>query len=351
MAAMTSGMSSVSRTADTGHRVAVVWRGAADAPDARQPETGRLKAIFAALIRTGLRPEPAPYDESHADAFIRRLHQVDAVLVWVNPIDAGRSRKALDEILRDLAAAGVFVSAHPDVTARMGVKAVLHRTRTLGWGTDSRYYETFSVFEAEFPRTLAEGPRVLKLNRGNGGIGVWKVERVGDGMVRVQEAGGDAAIRVLPLNEFVAQQRGAFSANDGLINQAYQERLIEGMIRCYVSGQRVAGFGHQMVRALAPPEAGPAGRRLYSGPTDPRFQELKAVLERDWIPQMAELLALSLNELPVIWDADFLLGPKNAAGQDSFVLCEINASSVFPIPDEAPDAIAATLIERLARDR
>jgi hypothetical protein len=66
---------------------------------------------------------------------------------------------------------------------------------------------------------------------------------------------------------------------------------------------------------------------------------------------MAELLALSLNELPVIWDADFLLGPKNAAGQDSFVLCEINASSVFPIPDEAPDAIAATLLDRLARDR
>jgi hypothetical protein len=139
--------------------------------------------------------------------------------------------------------------------------------------------------------------------------------------------------------------------DDGLLDQTYQPRLTEGMIRCYVSGQRVAGFGHQMVRALAPPEAGPAGRRLYSGPTDPRFQELKAVLERDWIPQMAELLTLSLNELPVIWDADFLLGPKNAAGQDSFVLCEINASSVFPIPDEAPDAIAATLLDRLARNR
>jgi hypothetical protein len=329
------------------HRVAIVWRGAADAPDALQPETGRLKAIFAALRRRGLRPEPAPYDERHADAFAQRLGDMDAVLVWVNPVDAGRNRKALDDILRDLAAAGVFVSAHPDVTARMGVKAVLHRTRTLGWGTDSRYYETFSVFEAEFPKTLAEGPRVLKLNRGNGGIGVWKVESAGDGMVRVQEAGGDAAIRVLPLKEFVAQQRGAFSADDGLVDQPYQARLTEGMIRCYVSGQRVAGFGHQMVRALAPLEAGPAGRRLYSGPTDPRFQDLKIVLERDWIPQMAELLTLPLDELPVIWDADFLLGPPTAAGHDSYVLCEINASSVFPIPDEAPDAIAATLLDRL----
>ena len=31
-------------------------------------------------------------------------------------------------------------------------------------------------------------------------------------------------------------------------------------------------------------------------------------------------------------------------------MCEINASSVFPIPEEAPDAIVATLLERLARD-
>ena len=45
---------------------------------------------------------------------------------------------------------------------------------------------------------------------------------------------------------------------DGLVDQPYQARLTDGMIRCYVSGRRVAGFGHQMVRALAPPEAGPA---------------------------------------------------------------------------------------------
>jgi len=75
--------------------VAIVWRGDENAPDARQPETGRLNAIFSALIRSGMRPVPAPYDERHADAFARRLRETDAVLVWVNPIDAGRNRKAL----------------------------------------------------------------------------------------------------------------------------------------------------------------------------------------------------------------------------------------------------------------
>lgn len=331
-----------------GARVAIVWRGEKDAPDALDPSSGRVKAIFAALSRSGMRPQPAPYSESHSDAFTRQLYEADAALVWVNPLDAGRNRKALDNILREVAATGVFVSAQPDVIAKMGVKAVLHRTRAMGWGSDTRYYETHAAFEAEFSQLVAQGPRVLKPNRGNGGLGVLKVEAASGGRVRVQEAAGEGAIRVLPLKEFVVQMRDVFSADDGLLDQPYQARLADGMIRCYVSGSKVAGFGHQIVSALAPPQAASGTRRLYSGPDDPRFQRLKGVLERDWIPQMADLLSLSLDDLPVIWDADFLLGPKDAAGQDSYVLCEINASSVFPIPEEAPDAIASTLLQRLA---
>jgi hypothetical protein len=291
------------------------------------------------------------YGEENSTAFERRLLEMDAVLVWVNPVDAGRTRQTLDDILRRVAAAGIFVSAHPDVIAKIGVKAVLHWTRTLGWGTDTHIFETPAALAAELPKLLARGARVLKQNRGNGGLGVWKIESCGEGRVRVQEAQGESVVRILPLDTFMEQRRDVFSAGGGLIDQPYQPRLIEGMVRCYVSGQRVVGFGHQLVRALAPPEAGPGGRRLYSGPSDPRFQKLSVTLEREWIPQMAELLGLRLEALPVIWDADFLLGPKTPADDDSYVLCEINASSVFPVPDEAPDGIAATLIERLGRHR
>jgi hypothetical protein len=35
--------------------------------------------------------------------------------------------------LRDVAARGVWVSAHPDVVQKMGTKEVLHRTRTMSW--------------------------------------------------------------------------------------------------------------------------------------------------------------------------------------------------------------------------
>jgi hypothetical protein len=35
------------------------------------------------------------------------------------------------------------------------------------------------------------------------------------------------------------------------------------------------------------------------------------------------------------------------AGEDTYVLCEINVSSVFPIPDQAPEQIAKLVEARL----
>jgi hypothetical protein len=53
--------------------------------------------------------------------------------------------------------------------------------------------------------------------------------------------------------------------------------------------------------------------------------------------------------LPIIWDVDFLCGARTAAGDDTYVLCEINVSSVFAIPDQAPAAIARLTLARLHR--
>jgi len=73
-------------------------------------------------------------------------------------------------------------------------------------------------------------------------------------------------------------------------------------------------------------------------------------MEADWAPQMMEVLDVKRNSLPVIWDADFLNGPRNAAGEDTYVLCEINISSVFAIPDGAPAVIARLTLDRLRKN-
>jgi hypothetical protein len=49
----------------------------------------------------------------------------------------------------------------------------------------------------------------------------------------------------------------------------------------------------------------------------------------------------------MIWDADFMLGPPRPDGTDSYVLGEINVSSVFPIPEEASAEIASRVAEKL----
>jgi hypothetical protein len=338
---------------DDRFRVCVVWRGDAQARREASAQTSRLKAIFQALARRGVAAEPCVWDDG-LDAEVRaQIAGADGVLVWVDPISTqtGARRGGLDALLREAARRGVFVSGHPDVLAKMGVKAVLHATRALGWGGDTDLYETHADFAARFPARLSAGPKVLKQNRGNGGIGVWKVEATGQGQVAVKEARGGAEPRVMLLADFIAERGGDFGEAGGLVEQPFQPRHLEGMVRCYMAADRVAGFGHQLVRALADPEHGPAPPRLYSGPTDPRFQKLRARMERDWTPGLCRTLGIAPDDLPVIWDADFLLGPKDANGDDSYVLCEINANAVFPIPDEAPDALAGVTLDRLVRTR
>lgn len=333
-------------------RIALVWRGDAEARGRGMAEEGRFGAVFAALRAAGLTPEPCIYDEGLEEPVRAQLLGCAAALVWVNPLQGGVTRRArLDALLREVAEAGVLVSAHPDAIDSMGVKAVLWRTRALGWSGDPQLYETTQAFAADFPRRLATGPRVLKQNRGNDGVGVWKVESLARGRAVVQEAAAGAPPRETPLERFIAERVAAFSDGDGYVDQAWQPRLPEGMIRCYMSGHRLAGFGHHLVRALAPPDAGPGGPRLYSGPDDPRFQRLRRLVEEAWTPGLCRILDLSPSDLPVIWDADFLLGPRDDLGADTYVLCEINVSSVFPIPEEAPMEIARTLAERLARGR
>ncbi|HEX7922308.1 MAG TPA: Cj0069 family protein [Bradyrhizobium sp.] len=340
-------------------KLAILSRGDAAARSEATPQNSRFVRVFEALAASGIDAIPVVYDETFADLVRDQLLTMDGVLVWVDPIHQGRTRAVLDPLLREVAAKGPWVSAHPDIILKMGVKDVLFRTRHLGWGADTHRYATAEAFRAEFPSRLrTSGPRVLKQNRGNGGQGVWKVEALPstDATVRVLHALRGSQLEEIPLEAFMARCEPYFGWGGCIIDQAFQPRLPEGMIRCYVSGSKVAGFGHQLIKALIPlppegldsPQAQP-GPRIMHGPDAARFQALRRLMEDEWIPQLMETLAIDEASLPAIWDADFLYGPRDADGADTYVLCEINASSCFAIPDEAPAAIARTVSDRVRR--
>ena len=66
----------------------------------------------------------------------------------------------------------------------------------------------------------------------------------------------------------------------------------------------------------------------------------------------AESLGLDkFHALPAIWDADFLYGPKTPAGEDTYVLCEINVSAVWPFPDQAVEKLAYAAAAHVASRR
>jgi len=145
------------------HSVAILWRGDAAMRREATPQNSRFVRVFEALAASGIEARPAVYDESFADAVRDQLLSVDGVLVWVDPIHQGKTRAALDPLLREIALRGPWVSAHPDVILKMGVKDVLYRTRHLGWGTDTHRYDNAESFRAEFPSRLqTAGTRVSR---------------------------------------------------------------------------------------------------------------------------------------------------------------------------------------------
>lgn len=328
--------------------VAILSRGDDVARRDATQQKSRFFDIIEALAAVGVEARPVIYDESFADAVREQLLAVSSALVWVNPIQDGRNRAGLDSLLRDVATQGVWVSAHPDVILKMGTKEVLYRTRSMGWGSDTALYQTAAAMRAELPIRLATGPRVIKRNRGNGGQGVWKVEALPNtSTIRVLDATKDAS-EELTLDDFLRRCAEYFE-NGSVIDQPYQPRLSEGVVRCYMAGDRCAGFGHHKVKALvdSPAARSEAGPRLYTSSADPRFQRLRRLMEDEWTPQLTSLLDIARGDLPMIWDADFMLGRVQTDGSDSYVLGEINVSSVHPYPVEAPTEIASRVADRL----
>ena len=351
-------------------RIAILFPASAGERTSIKLAETRHAPVAAAISALGVEVEGAPFADAAVADVRAQLLRVDGVLVWYNPSEHGRDRTVLNAMLSEVAEAGVYISAHPDVIQKMGTKEVLYRTQTMSWGCDTRHYPTQDEMRSRLPVHLVSGdPRILKQVRGSSGDGVWKVELAappqGDAAqvlptttLRVRHAKRGNAEETLSLERFLERCVPYFAAGGSIIDQAYQPRITDGMIRCYLVGDRVAGFGEQLVNALYPAPAGrPAleaptpGPRLYYPPTRPDFQRLKIKLELEWVGELCSTLALKRSQLPVLWDADFLYGPRDAAGADTYVLCEINVSSVHPFPDDAIPFIAAETLDQIDRLR
>jgi len=156
----------------------------------------------------------------------------------------------------------------------------------------------------------------------------------------------------LRLDEFMRRCEPYFL--DGcVVDQQFQSRVAEGLVRVYLVADRVIGFGRQSGESMPPTGTAvdrvmglPSPKAMFP-PDAPDYQALRRKVESEWVPGMQRIVGVDTRQLPVLWDADFLLGARTPAGEDTFVLCEINASCVTPFPPEAPDALSRAAVDRL----
>ena len=338
--------------------VALLYPGDRAMRDRSDPAESRFAPLFEAFARAGSPAVPAVYHDDFAEEVERQLRDCRLVLAWCNPVEHGRRRDRLDAMLRKLADAGVVVSAHPDAILALGTKDVLFETRDLPFGSDVRRVESLAQLEAELPARLESGARVLKQHRGHSGIGVWRVERAdaaAPASLRVRHAQRGSEEELLDMGQLLGRLAPYFEkANGGhMIDQPWQPRLGEGMVRAYLVCGRVAGFGHQAINALYPGAPGrPAqqpGPRLYHGADLPQFQDLKRFLETEWVEMLRARVGLAHDRLPFLWDCDFMFGERAPGTTERYVLCEINVSSVAPFPPSAIAPLVSAVQSRLAR--
>jgi len=374
---------------------------------------GRLRSLerFTALakilnqLHRGVNATPIAYTDDEANEVEKRLcENFDGVVCWVDPVstNAGGEEETradwagngdgLDNMLRRVADKGLHVSAHPDIIEKIGTKRVLFDTRKEPWGLpDTHYYQTKEDLRERLASSLSANKcRILKMDRGSGGRGVWRCDIVEDSsgsptnneslVMRIQHAGDDMVENRVSLKTLLnrLEERMDKTAG-GVVDMPFLPQVNEGIVRCYMLRERCKGILHQLPlsssddKPLYPnlnvskskryqTKGLPEGKHVHP-PDSPEYQQLVQTLENDWVPKLVRAVGLlsckgaSIRDaLPVVWDIDFICRstesvesresdisrPNKSRRCRKFILCEINCSCVFPgeLIDEMATEIA-----------
>lgn len=302
----------------------------------------KYKHLAAAFLEKGFDVHSVIYNDILVDKLAKELSSYEAILVWVNPVEQGNDRKILDALLTELSARGVYVSAHPDVILKIGTKEVLYKTKETEFGGDTKLYHSFEDFKERFFNSAGE-TRILKQYRGNGGSGVFKVDltNLKKNVIVVTHAKTTDEERKLTTEGFLNEFKQYFNQGNILIDQEWNPNITNGMVRCYLTGNKVSGFGYQEVNALFPKKEGELksrfpGKRYYFSEDCGLFQDLRGIMENKWVPEIQKITSVKTEMLPVIWDSDFFINKINTENsKEKYTLCEINVSSVSPFPESS----------------
>jgi glutathione synthase/RimK-type ligase-like ATP-grasp enzyme len=295
------------------------------------------KPIIDSLKKRGWTAEIIFYrDEDRGEIYRYTLDKADAYISRVNP-GILYDERGYFQMLRELVSNGIEGLPHPDAMIAYGAKNSVERLKGTDIVPDDVFtYFTFDELKDNFPKTLLNGARVLKQNRGSIGEGIWRVEVIDkdkykneiplNARLKLTEA-KDNHTEEKELQDFLEFCIQYLEGENGmLLDMPFLERIIEGEIRILMLRDKVVNVVHKK----------PANTKdafsatLFSGAKyrydkPEKWPELVALIEK-MVPIIRE--RLGNYDIPLIWTADFILDTDKKTGKDKYVLGEINASCV-----------------------
>jgi hypothetical protein len=281
-------------------------------------------------------------------------------------------------MLEELHGAGLAAMAHPTMIRKFGAKDALAKVSALQTGLpDTRAYYDVENWEQGFPETLAQGPRVVKQNRGSQGEGVWIVRLEDEGLYRMNRTlaldtrlllmeAVDNHVEHMSLGQFISFARqyleGGEAEGAQLIDQvrrlsyvgfashtssqshvfvllrcfashqAFMPRIVEGEVRVLFVGAAPMEIVHKRPRSGGLSATLKAGAEYTRHPPDaPEFARLMSAFVKRDLPSLLPVLGLEAHPLPLLWTADFILGgprPPWVDGEDYYFIGELNCACV-----------------------
>ncbi|MCT4630477.1 Cj0069 family protein [Winogradskyella sp.] len=295
-------------------------------------------------------------DEDRGEIYRHTIEKADAYISRVNPGNLV-SETGYFQMLRELVNNGVEGLPHPDAMIAYGAKNSVEKLKGSDIVPDDVYtYYDFDTLKEAFPKSLKNGVRVIKQNRGSTGEGIWRVEVLNadkykskiplDAKLKLTEA-RDNHTEEKTLQEFLEYCIKYLEGDNGmLLDMPFLERIKEGEIRVLMLREKVVNIVHKK-----PAEGKDAfSATLFSGAKyrydkPDQWPELVNAVEKS-LPTIQK--RLGNYDLPLIWTADFILDTDKKTGKDKYVLGEINASCVgFTTFLELSENIADEVLELL----
>ncbi len=318
--------------------------------------------IVEAIQKKGWHAEVVYFRDEWADEiYDYAKEKFDAYISRINPGNLATGEKMYFETLRKLSDAGLVGMSHPDAMINFGAKDALVKLADTDLVPNDTYaYYTVEEFNKTFPSSISWGERVLKQNRGSTGEGIWRVQieesidfKPGDSLpldtkLKCTEA-VDNHVEYNTLGDFMKFcEQYIVGENGMLVDMRFMPRIKEGEIRILLIGDKPIFVVHKK-----PADAEDAfSATLFSGakytydkPED--WAELMTLFN-DSLPVISD--KLGGFDIPLIWTADFMLGDKDEAGNDTYVLGEINCSCVgftSHLDQGIQDVIAEEVIRRV----